>query len=345
MDRARDHEHSAAARHPLVKAVAASLRGPCGVVRRSGGPDASVLVAVSGGAESTAMLRAMHLLSRRRGWRLRLVVGHVQHHLRPEAESEADFVASLAEHLHLPMVRRDIAPAAKGGNLEDAARRLRYAALADMAADMGDEAEAGFVAAAHHGDDQLETLLMRLIRGSGVRGLSGMAWRRRLAPGSDTRLIRPMLGVDRATVLDFLRTIDQRWCEDASNADGSRWRARLRRDVLPVLRDLRGDAAAKATAAADHLCEIRRMIAAQAAALPQEQLPRDMARTLAPPVLAAWLRRQLRAAGVAADRLGRAKLNAVLRAVRDNAGGVRRFAMGRNMAVRVTRSTIMVTRA
>ncbi len=339
-----DHAPSSAGRHPLVKAVAAALRGPCGVcggARRSADTPPRVLVAVSGGADSVALLRALHLLSQRRGWRLNLAVAHVQHHLRPQADAEAECVAALAGQLHLPALRRDVAPAAAGGNLEAAARRLRYAALAEMAA----ESDVAYIAVAHHGDDQLETLLMRLIRGSGVRGLSGMAWRRRLTPGADTRLIRPMLGVDRATVLDFLRAIDQRWCEDASNADAARWRARLRRDVLPVLRDLRGDAAAKATAAADHLRELRRMIAAQAAALPDVQLPRTTARQLPAPVLAAWLRRQLRAAGVAADRLGRAKLNAVLRAVRDNEGGTRRFAMGRNIAVRVTRSTITVTTA
>lgn len=332
---------SRSGRHRLVKAVVAALRGRCGVCERGGRTAAHVLAAVSGGADSVAMLRAMHLLSHRRGWRLRLTVGHVQHHLRPEAEQEARFVAALAARLGLPLHRRDIQPAVAAGNLEAEARRLRYAALAEMAAEVG----AGFVAAAHHGDDQLETLLMRLIRGSGVRGLSGMAWRRKLSPQADTRLIRPLLGVDRATVLDFLRTIDQRWCEDASNADGSRWRARLRRDVLPVLRDLRGDAAAKATAAADHLRDLRRMVAAQAGALPDTQLPRTTARQLPSPVLAAWLRRQLRAARVPTGRLNRAKLEAMLRAICDNRGGERRFAMGRGVAVRVTRSAITVTAA
>jgi tRNA(Ile)-lysidine synthase len=340
MAMATDLKLSGAGRHSLVRAVAAALRGPCGVAPRSGVQSADVLVAVSGGVDSTALLRVMHLLSQRRGWRLNLRVGHVQHHLRPEAEVEAQFVAALARRLGLPLFRRDIAPAAAGGNLEAAARRLRYAALAEMAAESG----AGFVAVAHHGDDQLETLLMRLIRGSGVRGLSGMAWRRRLMPGSDTRLIRPMLGVDRVTVLDFLRCIDQRWCEDVSNADVSRWRARLRRDVLPVLRDLRGDAAAKAMAAADHLRDLRRMIAAQAAALPDGQLPRTTARRLPAPVLAAWLRRQLRTAGVGADRLGRAKLNAVLRAVRDNEGSTRRFAMGRGASVSISRYVLRIER-
>lgn len=228
---------------PLVRAVADGLRHRCGVQEGD-----HVLVACSGGADSVALLRALHLLAPRRRWRLRLTVAHVQHHLRGDAaEGDAAFVAERADSLGLGFVRADIRPGDSAGNLEANARDQRYAALAGLAADAG----ASWVATAHHADDQLETLLMALIRGTGTAGLRGIAWDRPLADG--VGLVRPMLGGTAARARELLAALKQDWREDATNADPDRTRARLRRDVLPVLRDLNAGAALNALALSDRM--------------------------------------------------------------------------------------------
>jgi len=238
--------------HPLVRRVAEGLRRRCGVGEGDG-----VLVAVSAGADSVALLRAMAHLAGRRRWRLELRVAHVHHHLRGgDADADAAFVAGLAEALRLPCDVLDVRPASEPGNVEANGRRLRYAALAACAVGHG----CGLVATAHHADDQLETLLMRMTRGTTVRGLRGIAWRRPIEPGGAVRLIRPMLRATHADAVDYLNRLAQPWREDASNADVSRTRARLRRDVLPVLRELRPGAALKAAELADHAREaVRRL--------------------------------------------------------------------------------------
>ncbi len=255
---------------PLIKAVVRGLRHSCGV-----GDGAAVLVACSGGADSVALLRALHLLAGRRRWGLRLTVGHVQHHLRDDAEGDAVFVAALADTLNLPYLRADLDLSGHvngPGNVEAAARRARYAALRRLAR----EADARAVATAHHADDQLETLLMALLRGTTLRGLRGIAWQRPLhaappesapppeAPPSpeasdhlsaaahDIRLIRPMLAATHADALAFLHQLGQPWRDDPTNADRSRTRARLRHDVVPVLRDLRPTVARQALRLSDH---------------------------------------------------------------------------------------------
>lgn len=235
---------------PLVRGVAHGLRHRGGVAEGD-----HVLIACSGGADSVALLRAMHLLSRRRKWHLTLTVAHVQHHLRPPemAEGDAAFVEALAEQLGLTYVRRDISPGEAAGNVEANAREQRYAALTDIAEEVG----AAFVVTAHHADDQLETLLMAILRGTTAKGLRGIAWQRQLgqdvAGGDGVTLIRPMLGSTHAEAIALLDHLGQPWREDVTNTDRSRTRARLRHEVLPVLRELRPSVARKAVELGDAL--------------------------------------------------------------------------------------------
>ena len=239
---------------PLVKAVVRGLRHRCGV-----GEGNHVLIACSGGADSVALLRAMALLAPRRKWRLELTVCHVQHHLRDDDGADAAFVEALAAELQVQCHRRDLALDPAGpGNTEAAARDARYAALRRVAAEVG----AGCVATAHHADDQLETMLMAILRGTTLHGLRGIAWQRPLLPpdpdgaaGSTVRLIRPMLNATRADAVAFLQQLEQPWCEDPTNADRSRTRARLRHEVLPVLRDLRPSVARQAVRLSDRVRE------------------------------------------------------------------------------------------
>ena len=226
-----------------------------------------MIIAVSGGADSVALLRTLAALANRRTWQLKLAVGHIQHHLREEAEADAQFVAELSDQLDLPFLRTDLDLTQVRGNLESVARKERYRALRTMAA----EFDASSIVTAHHGDDQLETLLMRILRGSSSRGLGCMAWRRKLQPGSPVVLLRPMLAVDRQQVVEFLGDLNQTWCQDHTNADRSRLRARLRHDVIPVLHDVCHDAAAKSVATADHMRQFHQVVESAAFAIPNNQ--------------------------------------------------------------------------
>ena len=344
--------------HRFVKAVAHALRHRCGV-HTKGGENVRIIVATSGGADSVALVCALKTLASSRGWAMELIVGHVQHHLREEAEGDAEFVAALADKLKLPMKRIDLDLSNKSGNVEAQARHARYEALAGIA----QRCNARYVATAHHGDDQLETLLMRVLRGSSVRGLSGMAWRRRLLPGSDAQLIRPMLGVDREMALEFLRDLDQPWREDHTNKDVSRLRARLRRDVLPVLRDLRPDVSRRMVGLSEHLRDMAKLLddnvnqsfeqsvvaagseshKTDGAVVIDRVEARRLGRSSA--VLTGLLRRTLQREGVETDRLGGRALRPIIRAICDRHGTERLFQLNGGVKVVVSKEKVLVKRA
>ncbi len=308
-------------------------------------------MAVSGGADSVALLRALAALAPRRRWQLVLTVAHVQHHLRAQAESDAQFVARLAQSLSLPFLRADLSLVASLGNLEARARLARYAALDDMARSAG----ARYLVTAHHADDQLETVLMRLLRGSSIQGLAAMPWRRKLLGtpehASALFLIRPMLAVDRPAVHGYLHTLGQTWHEDHTNVDLARTRNRLRHEVVPILRALRPDAAGRAVALADHLRQVGRLIdravgQAEGALIRHDgraTFSRAAARRWHPIVLCGLLRRSLLTAGVPADHLSLRALRPLVRAIRDHAGGTRQFEFTGSVRVLVDKLTVTVS--
>ena len=244
--------------HPFIKRLLVSLRHECGVMRGD-----HLLVGVSGGADSVALLRGLVIVAAGRKWDLKLTVGHVQHHLREEAEGDAGFVKKLAEELGVGYLRVDVDVLGAGGNMEAAARELRYGALNEMAGAGG----AGLVAVAHHGDDQLETLLMRMMRGAGVKGMGGMAYRRGILAGSDVGLVRPLLGHGGEEMKGFLEELGQGWREDHTNGDTSRTRSKLRHDVLPVLKEMKGDVAEKVNELAGQMRAVEGLIGELAAGL------------------------------------------------------------------------------
>jgi tRNA(Ile)-lysidine synthase len=215
----------------LVEQVAAD-------VRRLGllGPGERVVLAVSGGADSVAMLAIFRALAPRQAHRWQLHVAHLNHRLRgADAEQDADFVARLADRMDVPATvgSADVAAraAAEGGSVEQVARRARYEFLADVAVRVG----AAAVATAHTADDNAETVLHRICRGTGLTGLRGIPPVRPLADGRGVRLIRPLLGVSRADLRDHLRQGGLCWREDATNRDAGPMRNRLRHEVLPLL--------------------------------------------------------------------------------------------------------------
>ncbi len=189
----------------------------------------SWMVAVSGGGDSVGLLRVLHQLAGPLG--LRLSVAHLDHGVRGEASrADAAFVAALAGSLGLPFVLGVWKPT-RPGHFESDARRARYEWLIEAARVRG----ASVVAVGHTRDDQAETILHRIVRGTGPRGLAGIPFSRVLATGPQLTLVRPLLGVSRREVRDYLAALQQPFREDASNTDLSRTRARIRHDLLPKL--------------------------------------------------------------------------------------------------------------
>lgn len=293
-----------------------------------------------------ALLHAAALLAPKRTWQLTLAAAHIQHHLRPDdqAEGDAHAVAMAAHRLGIPYLRADVEVRSHSGNIESLARRARYDALLKLAKSFG----ASAIATAHHADDQLETLLMRMLRGASLRGLSAIPWRRR---EGECVLLRPMLHHTRIDAESFLRDIGQPWRTDATNADVSRTRAKLRREVTPVLTSIAPRAALRGAQAADELRRLARMERAAVALAMRvavthtnnkTTIDRAEARSLPASLLSSLLRECLVASGVPGGRITRALLTRIVRATRDEKGGSRRFECAGNRAVNVTRSAVII---
>ena len=184
-------------------------------------------IGVSGGSDSVALLRILHALREQQG--ILLSVVHFNHGLRgADSDDDERFVAELATQLGLPLIsgREDVAAVAraKRWNLEDAARRLRYGFFASLVT----EGRIDLVAVGHTADDQAETVLARLARGTAPAGLSA------IYPVKG-HVVRPFIDVRRADLREHLHSIGQPWREDATNYDASRLRSRLRQRVLPMI--------------------------------------------------------------------------------------------------------------
>jgi len=205
-------------------------------LRRFGvGETKALVVAVSGGADSVSLLDALARLDERGKLPAKIFIAHLNHQLRGE-ESDGDeaFVRSLAEYYGVECFaeRAAVAETAKAEkrNLEATARRMRYDFLARVAQICG----ARMVLTAHTQDDQAETVLMRLLRGSGAEGLRGIHPIRPL--NESVKLIRPMLAVARAEVLEHCAHYDLKFRSDSSNDSLEFTRNRVRQELLPLLR-------------------------------------------------------------------------------------------------------------
>lgn len=196
-----------------------------------------VVLGVSGGADSVCLLAVMAENDRE----LQLRVVHVHHGLRgKEADRDVAFVRGLCQELGVPFeaVYRDAAGYAKerGLSVEEAGRILRYEALERAAQEWeeesrkieGDKERPVWIAVAHHQDDNVETILHHLLRGSGLRGLAGMQ------PVQGKR-VRPLLGVRRQEILAYLEERGIGWCEDSSNEEKVYTRNRIRGDLIPYM--------------------------------------------------------------------------------------------------------------
>jgi tRNA(Ile)-lysidine synthase len=193
-------------------------------------PENKVLVGVSGGADSLFLL---NLLSRSN---YPFIVAHLNHQLRPEAEDDAQFVENLTGRLGIPFIlgKEDVVAFAEryGLSIEEAARHLRYSFLFENAKQVGAQA----VLVAHHADDQIETVLMHFLRGSGLAGLRGMQYWSLPNPWcEEIPLVRPLLEFWREEIDQYLKDQNLEPIEDKTNRDTTIFRNRLRHELIPFL--------------------------------------------------------------------------------------------------------------
>ena len=197
-------------------------------------PGQRVLVGVSGGPDSVALFHALVILAPDYGWEV--WAGHLNHGLRGEAsEDDARYVRTLASSLERGWIEEEVkvAEIAQLGafSLEQAGRHARYAFFRRAA----DERGLQRVALGHTLDDQAETVLLRLLRGSGVEGLAGIPWQRPLAADSAIQVVRPLLGITREEILEYCAELDLQPRTDATNEDFAFWRNRVRHLLIPLL--------------------------------------------------------------------------------------------------------------
>lgn len=248
--------------------------------------DDRILVAVSGGPDSVALLAVLHELRARLG--IHLVVGHVNHKLRG-AESDRDeaVAAAAAQQLEIPFVVDVCAGLGSGPSLEARARRYRYEALQRLC----DEHACSKIATAHTRDDQVETVLLRLIRGTGARGLVG------ILPVRDDGVVRPFLACTRAQIMEFLGTGQIPWAHDSSNDERTFLRNRVRHELLPLLRQFNPsfdvvlvENAATMAAESQWLDRLLRQTTAEHSLLPSTPLLIEELRRVAEPLQSRFLR-------------------------------------------------------
>ncbi len=209
--------------HPLITAVATTLRRYDMVTHGD-----RIVVGVSGGPDSIALLHC--LVALRDEWAFTLIVGHLNHGLRKDsAGQEADFVKRVAGDLGLAYKTdtQDVKRFCReyGRSLEEGAREVRYRFYGAVAR----EVDARRVALGHQADDNAESIMMHLLRGTGPKGLTG------IPPTRDGWIIRPLIDVSRKTIIQFLRENGLSYVEDASNRDPRYLRNRIRHELFPML--------------------------------------------------------------------------------------------------------------
>jgi tRNA(Ile)-lysidine synthase len=197
----------------------------------------TLVIAVSGGADSTALFLGLHELTKQEKLRSKLVVAHLDHGLREASKKDARWVSKLAKELGYEVVtgRAKLEKTSKRttDNLEQEARKARYEFLLRTAK----KKRSNLVLTAHTLDDQAETILMRLLRGSAAEGLSGTQPIRQLAPGSIVKLVRPLLSwAQRGDTEDYCRLRQTEFRVDEMNEDETFSRVRIRKQLLPLMK-------------------------------------------------------------------------------------------------------------
>ncbi|HSE58204.1 MAG TPA: tRNA lysidine(34) synthetase TilS [Nitrospiraceae bacterium] len=214
---------------PLIRQVMRTIR-----TRRLFDPGMSLLVALSGGPDSVALLACLHRLAP--GWRLQLTAVHFNYGLRGhESDEDEAFVTDFCRHRAIPLLveRPRLSRDAPRGrrSVQEMARELRYRLLEESAARQGCDR----IALGHKADDQAETVLLWMLRGAGTTGLGGMRHDRR---GARAHFIRPLLDCSRKAILKYLQSEGLTYRQDSSNQSRVYRRNRIRHDLLPLLQEL-----------------------------------------------------------------------------------------------------------
>ncbi len=192
-----------------------------------------VIIAVSGGADSTALLLLLDEYSKK-FFPLEFAVASIDHGLRLESAKEVEWVRKLSEGLNLPFFTTQL-HLLKDNNLiaiEERARQGRYEFLYRVAEEWGFSK----IAIAHHVDDQIETILFRLFQGTGISGLGGIRPQSYIFPNSHIQVVRPLLECTKLEILGYLSMRKQKWCEDESNSDIHYTRNLLRQQIIPLIK-------------------------------------------------------------------------------------------------------------
>ncbi|MBL1219045.1 MAG: tRNA lysidine(34) synthetase TilS [Planctomycetes bacterium] len=308
-------------------------------------PHATLIVAVSGGADSLALLAALSALARRPHLAYTIRVAHVNHRLRAEAEQEAQQVQHIAQQLDLPCDTVALDPSAATSNTSAWARRERYRALAQIA----EEHSAHAVVTAHHGTDQLETLLLNLMRGTGTAGLAAMRWRKRVY-GCD--VIRPLLNQTHQACVQLCESIGWSWVEDPSNGQISQRRNRIRAQLLPVVEQIAPGLDARIHRMTDQLADLSQFLSLSAQDLIEEaqrtadagtasiEFDRSVLAAAHRVVVAEAIRKSAVQLGAPARKLNASTLTAAARAVMDSHRHPRTIELAGDVTVRVTSRTV-----
>ena len=296
--------------------------------------DETVVVAVSGGADSTALLLAIEELRTHHKLFTGVCVAHLDHRLRESSSKDAKWVADLAAKFGFQSVigRSKVAETARtsGANLEQAAREARYAFLERTAK----KVSAKYVLTAHTMDDQAETVLLRLMRGSAGAGLGGMESLRPLAKNSAVKLARPLLWARRDETEEYCNSRKVGFLSDEMNDDQTFARVRVRKQLLPLMQSFNNRIVEALSRTAEHLREDGAVLFNDSGALLRRaSISDDESETKAPPldvkVLSnaptALRRRALRQwlsdARGGTRRLEMVHLSAVENLLKGNAGG------------------------
>lgn len=320
---ARDALILAAGRHPLAREVEAGLD------RARVERGARVIVAASGGADSTALLALAAGLAAR--GRIAVAAGHVDHALRADSGLDRAAAEATAARLGVGIAVRTLG-LAPGSGIPARAREARYRALAEMAREAG----CGAVLAAHHADDQAETMLLALARGAGLAGLGGMPARRVLEDGMV--LVRPCLRIARASLRAAGAELGLAWREDPGNARDDSPRGRVRHVVIPALEAVSPGVSERAARTAELLRVGDALLASHVEAMrgPDGSVPRAALRG-APVALAAtavWM--------LAGDALDDAARWQAAEAAVDGSAEPRRFPMAGGAVLRVDAHALRV---
>ena len=310
-----------------------------------------VLLAVSGGADSTALLHGMCALKDRGVQAAELVCAHINHQLRGvQGNRDEEFVVEQAERLGLEVRTRclDVRGFARKARLsiETAARELRITALLEIAAECG----CSLVATAHQKDDNAETVVQRLARGTGIRGLGGI-WPRRAFGQGDIRFVRPMLCATRREVIAYLKERNLPWHDDHTNADCTYRRNYIRHRLLPALQaDCAGSITEQLFALSrsargyyDLVCKRAEEVWPASAAFDGERVTLDCGRLLAEPkpVRVELARRGLGALGCGEKEITQEHYDRMLELAEQSTGGRRVELPGGFVARREYESVIL----